>query len=203
MSDNPELDARADHTRRRLVVATTTLGSIAVVATAVPFVASMAPSEQARAGAAPVSVDLSNLATGEEITVAWRGMPVWILHRSREMIESMDLPDHLARLRDPLSAVPQQPNYATNDHRSIKPEYSILVALCTHLGCIPTFRPDLAPGDLGSAWDGGYYCPCHGSRFDLAGRVYLDVPAPTNLVVPPHRYLADKLVEIGIDSGHT
>ncbi|GAB4451275.1 MAG: ubiquinol-cytochrome c reductase iron-sulfur subunit [Rhodocyclaceae bacterium] len=188
-----------DEARRWLVIATAAAGAIGAVASAVPFIASMAPSERARSAGAPVTVELAPLAPGQQMTVEWRGKPVWILRRTPQMIEALNSTAHLSRLADPLSRVEQQPAYATNAWRSAKPEFSILVALCAHLGCIPTFRPDVAPADLGPDWHGGYYCPCHGSRFDLAGRVFRNVPAPTNLVVPPHRYLAETLVEIGAD----
>ena len=192
-----------DEVRRRLVLATAAAGGIGAVATAVPFLASMAPSERARSAGAPITVDVAQLAPGAQMTVEWRGNPVWILRRTPQMIEAMGSAGHLAQLADPQSRVDQQPGYAANALRSVRPEVSILVALCTHLGCIPTFRPEVAPADLGPDWHGGYYCPCHGSRFDLAGRVFRNVPAPTNLIVPPHRYLDGSRVEIGADGTKT
>lgn len=192
------MDEHVDASRRKMLIAgTSAVGGIGAAAAIYPFLASMSPSERARAAGAPVTVDLSLLAAGQQMTVEWQGKPVWILRRTPEMVEVLKQAQHLAQLSDPDSRVEQQPGYAVNAYRAIKPEYSILLALCTHLGCVPTFRPDVAPADLGPDWHGGYYCPCHGSRFDLAGRVFRNVPAPTNLVVPPHRYLAENLVEIG------
>lgn len=186
--------------RRFLVAATTVTGGAVVAATAVPFVASMLPSERARAGGAPVDADFAKLAPGEQITFEWRGKPVWILHRTEIMLKTLESPDHRANLVDPDSKVTtQQPVYARNAFRSVKPEYLVVVSICTHLGCVPSFRPDAAPGDLGPNWPGGYYCPCHGSKFDFAGRVYRNLPAPTNLVVPPHHYLGPTMVRIGED----
>ena len=186
-----------DATRRRLVVATSAVGGMAVVAAAIPFVASMAPSERTRAAGAPVEVDAARLASGELATVEWRGKPVWVLRRTPEMIESLQ--QDTERLLDPRSVREQQPEYCRNDLRSIKPEYWVALALCTHLGCIPTLRKDVAPADLGPDWHGGYYCPCHGSKFDFAGRVFRNVPAPLNLEIPRHRYLSDTRLLIGVD----
>jgi len=131
------------------------------------------------------------------IRVKWRGKPVWIVNRTDAMLET--LPELDSQMKDPDSKDSIQPDYARNEHRSIKPEYLILVGICTHLGCSPTFRPDVSPADLGKDWKGGFFCPCHGSKFDLAGRVYTGVPAPTNLTVPPHRYLSDDEIVIGAD----
>ncbi|MBI4754319.1 MAG: ubiquinol-cytochrome c reductase iron-sulfur subunit [Betaproteobacteria bacterium] len=183
--------------RRRLVAATSAAGAVGVVGAAIPFLASMAPSERARSAGAPVEADLSRVGLGELATVAWRGRPVWILHRTPEMIERLSKNGHL--LLDPESGRGQQPDYARNVSRAIKPEYLVLVAICTHLGCVPTFRKDVAPADLGPDWPGGFYCPCHGSRFDLAGRVFKNVPAPLNLEVPRYEYLSDTEVLIGAD----
>ena len=183
--------------RRALVAATTVVGGVGVALAAVPFLASMLPSEKAEAAGAPVEADISDLKPGALLTVEWQGKPVWILHRSEEMLRRLGEDDR--RLSDPQSAVPQQPAYCRNPARSIKPEYLVSVGLCTHLGCVPTFRPDIAPADLGSEWHGGFYCPCHGSKFDLAGRVYKGVPAPTNLAIPRHAYLSDARVNIGAD----
>jgi len=164
----------------------------------------MTPSERARAAGAPIEAEFSGLEPGGRLTVEWRGKPVWILRRTEAMLKVLGEPTHQARLADPLSEVgSQQPQYARNALRSIKPTYLILVPICTHLGCVPTFRPDVAPPDLGPDWDGGLFCPCHGSKFDLAGRVYRNVPAPTNLVIPPHHYLAEAKVRIGEDPGNT
>lgn len=168
------------------------------VATCVPFVRSMAPSERARALGAAVEVDIAGLGEGQLLTVEWRGKPVWILRRGDGMLAAVRGHDDL--LADPQSRRSDQPTYARNEFRSIKPEVAVLVAICTHLGCVPTFRPQPGAADLGASWPGGFFCPCHGSKFDLAGRVYKNVPAPTNLEVPPHRYRTDSLLVIGEDS---
>lgn len=196
-------DRNADRRRRKfLLSATTAVGGIAAAAATAPFIASMLPSERAKAGGAPVEVDVSKLKPGEQWTVEWQGKPVWILRRTGEMLKVLERPDHRARLVDPDSNVQsQQPDYVRNAVRSVKPDYLVVVSLCTHLGCVPTFRPDAAPADLGPDWPGGYFCPCHGSRFDFAGRVYRNVPAPTNLVVPPYNYLSETTVRIGENPG--
>ncbi len=186
-----------DSDRRLWLAATTTAGGVGLVATAIPFVSSLAPSERARAQGAPVEVDLSTIEPGEIKTVDWRGQPVFVLHRSREMLESLGGHDDL--LADPGSRRSVQPLYAANADRSIRPEVAVMVGICTHLGCIPTFRPTPGSASIDAAWPGGFYCPCHGSKFDLAGRVFKNVPAPTNLVVPPHRYAAADRLLIGVD----
>ncbi len=187
--------------RRRFLTATAVAaGAVGTAAALAPFLASMRPSARARAAGAPVEVDVSRLEPGQQITVAWRGRPVWLLRRTPGMLERMRDPRHLARLRDPDSRVEtQQPPYARNPHRSIRPELFVAIGLCTHLGCVPTYRPEVGPPDLGEDWIGGYFCPCHGSRFDLAGRVFKGVPAPTNLVIPPYHFVSDTLVEVGTD----
>ena len=192
-------DAAPDPDRRKILVAATGVaGGAALAAVSVPFIASMTPSERARAAGAPVSADTIGLEPGTQLTVEWRGMPVWILRRSEVMLRVLDDPRHLAKLADPGSAMKsQQPAYARNAYRSVNPEYLVVVAICTHLGCVPTFRPDVAPADIGADWDGGYFCPCHGSKFDLAGRVWRNVPAPTNLVIPAHHYVGGTKVVIG------
>ncbi len=184
-------------TRRKLVLAASAAGSAAAVGSAIPFVASMAPSERARSAGAPVEVDFSRLAPGNLMTVEWRGMPVWILHRTPAMVERLEKLDAL--LLDPASKKPQQPEYTRNPWRSRKPEFLVAVGICTHLGCVPSYRGDVAPADLGADWPGGFHCPCHGLKFDLAGRVFKRVPAPSNLVVPRHKYLADTRLLIGED----
>jgi len=183
--------------RRFLTGATSVVGATGAGFAAVPFVASFQPSERARAINAPVEQNIDKIKPGALLTVKWRGQPVWIVRRTEESLAALRSLDD--QLRDPESGEAQQPAYAQNAQRSIKPEFLILVGLCTHLGCSPTYRPDLAPGDLGADWKGGFFCPCHGSKFDLAGRVYAGVPAPTNLVVPPHSYLSDSRVIIGVD----
>ncbi|NMG29977.1 ubiquinol-cytochrome c reductase iron-sulfur subunit [Aromatoleum evansii] len=197
MGSEHDADGHPDPLRRRLLVATSVAGGAAVAATALPFIASLTPSERARALGAPVEADIAKLRDGEMTTVEWRGQPVWILRRTPEMIERLDDIDD--QLLDPASVKQQQPPYCQNAARSIKPEIFVAVGLCTHLGCVPTFRPEVAPRDLGKTWSGGYYCPCHGSKFDLAGRVYKHVPAPSNLVIPKHKYLSDTQLLIGKD----
>ena len=191
-----------DNSKRRFLTIAATSGVAAVGAgfAAVPFIASWNPSARAKAAGAPVEADFSKLQPGQMMRVEWRGKPVWIVRRTEKNLK--DLSTLLANLRDPDSAIEsQQPAYAKNDTRAIKAEYSILVGICTHLGCSPTYRPEVAPADLGASWVGGFFCPCHGSRFDLAGRVYKNVPAPTNLEVPPHMYLSETRVIIGVDEG--
>lgn len=188
-----------DNSKRRLLTAAAgAVGGAGAVALAAPFVLSMQPSARAQAAGAPVEVDISQLEMGQRLVVEWRGKPVWIVRRSKEMLDA--LPGLNSHLRDPRSEhEEQQPDYAKNATRSIRPEILVLIGICTHLGCSPNFRPEFAPADLGGEWKGGFFCPCHGSRFDLAGRVYQSVPAPTNLEVPPHRYKTDTLIQIGID----
>ncbi len=185
--------------RRFLTAAATVVGGIGAVYTAVPFLASWMPSERAKAAGAPVEADISKLEVGQMIRLQWRGKPVWILKRSEEMLAALPTLD--ARLRDPHSEEPQQPPYASNDVRSIKPEVLVLVGICTHLGCSPGFVPEAAPQPYDPEWKGGFFCPCHGSRFDLAGRVFQGVPAPLNLEVPPHKYISDTLILVGEDTG--
>ncbi|MDA8254288.1 MAG: ubiquinol-cytochrome c reductase iron-sulfur subunit [Betaproteobacteria bacterium] len=197
MDDQKSWPRPMNPTRRKLVVAASAAGTVAAVGSAIPLVASLAPSERARAASAPVEADFSKLVPGELMTVEWRGKPVWILRRTPEMIERLKTLD--TRLRDPESEKPQQPEYCQNPWRSRKPEFFIAVAICTHLGCVPTFRKEVAPADLGPEWPGGFYCPCHGSKFDFAGRVFRNVPAPLNLEVPRHKYLADTRLLVGED----
>ena len=186
--------------RRFLVAATTVAGGIATVGVATPFLLSMMPSERAKAAGAPVEVDVSKLEPGQLLMVEWRGKVVWILERTQEMLESLDKLEQEKVLADPNSEKNQQPEYAQNSTRSIKPEILVVVGLCTHVGCSPVYRKDIAPEDLGPDWLGGFFCPCHGSKFDLAGRVYKNLPAPTNLLVPPHVYLSDSLLLVGAES---
>lgn len=186
-------------TRRRvLTAATSVVGVAGVVGVAIPFVGSWNPSAKAKAAGAPVTVNIGKIEPGAMIIAEWRGKPVYIVRRTQETLDDLVKTDDL--VVDPNSEVPQQPVYAQNEARSIKPEILILVGLCTHLGCAPMFRPDVGAQDLGGdEWLGGFFCPCHGSKFDLAGRVYKGVPAPDNLLVPPHRYDTDTVVTIGID----
>ncbi|MGR9044767.1 MAG: ubiquinol-cytochrome c reductase iron-sulfur subunit [Gammaproteobacteria bacterium] len=184
--------------RQFLTSALTVVGAVGTGYIAVPFLAQMQPSTKAMAAGAPVEVDISKMEPGQLIRVAWRGKPVWILNRTPEVLDTLKTLDD--KLRDPLSNESEQPVYTKNPARSIKPEIFVAVGLCTHLGCSPTFRPEIAPADLGSDWKGGFFCPCHGSWFDLAGRVFRGVPAPTNLVIPPYRYVTDTLIIIGEDT---
>lgn len=184
--------------RQFLTTALTVVGTVGAGFLAVPFLSQMQPSAKAMAAGAPVDVDISKLETGQLLRVAWRGKPVWILNRTPEVLKTLaTLEDQLA---DPGSEESEQPESSKNAVRSIKPEIFIAVGLCTHLGCSPTFRPEIAPHDLGADWKGGFFCPCHGSKFDLAGRVYRGVPAPTNLEVPPYRYVTDTRIIIGEDA---
>lgn len=187
--------------RRMLVTATSAVGAVGVGFAAVPFLASWNPSARAKAAGAPAEADISKLEPGQMLRVKWRGKPVWVIRRTQKNLDDLATLDD--RLADPASEVPQQPEYCQNPTRSIKPEYMVAVGICTHLGCSPTYRPEIAPADLGSDWRGGFFCPCHGSRFDLAGRVYSGVPAPTNLVIPPHQYISDNMILIGADGGNS
>ncbi|OAI16504.1 ubiquinol-cytochrome c reductase iron-sulfur subunit [Methylomonas lenta] len=184
--------------RQFLTSALSVVGAVGAGYLAVPFLSQMQPSAKAMAAGAPVEVDLSKMESGQLIRAAWRGKPVWVLNRTPEVISTLSTLD--SQLADPLSNESVQPEYSKNSLRSIKPEIFVAVGLCTHLGCSPTFRPEIGPSDLGSDWKGGFFCPCHGSWFDLAGRVYRGVPAPTNLEVPPYRYITDTLIIIGEDT---
>lgn len=185
--------------RRFLTLLTTGVGAIGVGFAATPFVLSMTPSARARAAGAPVEVDISKLEPGQMLTVEWRGKPVWIVNRTKDMLASLSTHDQL--LSDPKSKVTdQQPAYATNETRSIKPELLVLVGICTHLGCSPSQKFQVGPASgMGDDWQGGFFCPCHGSKFDLAGRVFKGVPAPTNLVVPPYLFVSDTRILLGVD----
>jgi ubiquinol-cytochrome c reductase iron-sulfur subunit len=186
--------------RRFLVTMTSAVGGVAALGVATPFVMSMLPSARAKAAGAPVEVDLSKIEPGMQLAVEWRGKPVWVVNRTQEMLDSLS--KHDAKLTDAASENSgQQPEYCKNPTRSIKPQYLIVVGICTHLGCSPSYRSEIAPADLGPDWTGGWFCPCHGSRFDLAARVFNGSPAPTNLVIPPHKYLSETRVLIGDDQG--
>jgi ubiquinol-cytochrome c reductase iron-sulfur subunit len=193
MSDNPKVDK----TRRNLVVATSVIGGAASVGAAVPFISSMLPSERAKAAGAPVEVDISAIAPGELKVFEWRGKPVWVIRRTQEMLAS--LKTAAANLTDPASKASKQPDYAENEHRSLKPEVMVVEGVCTHLGCSPQMKAADAKAEMGGDWAGGFYCPCHGSKFDLAGRVYRGAPAPTNLSVPPYTFLSEGTLLIGDD----
>ncbi|HKK16036.1 MAG TPA: ubiquinol-cytochrome c reductase iron-sulfur subunit [Gammaproteobacteria bacterium] len=195
---NGEVDM---HRRRFLTTAATIVGGIGAVATTIPFISTMTPSAKTRAIGAPVEVDIGKLKPGERIIVKWQGKPVWILRRSENTLDHLQELDD--ELRDPHSEVDQQPPYAENEYRSIKPEYLVVIGLCTHLGCSPNYFPVGESSDLGPDWKGGFFCPCHGSRFDMAGRVFKGVPAPANLVVPPYKFITDNRIRIGDDSEAT
>ncbi|MBK6957483.1 MAG: ubiquinol-cytochrome c reductase iron-sulfur subunit [Nitrosomonas sp.] len=198
MADSFSIPDEMSGRRKFLVAVTSVAGGIAGVAIATPFMMSMMPSERAKAAGAPVEVDISKLEPGMLLMVEWRGKVVWVLNRTPEMLDTLVKVE--AELADPNSEKPQQPEYAQNRTRSIKPEILVTEGVCTHLGCSPVFRKEIAPADLGPDWLGGFFCPCHGSKFDLAGRVYKSVPAPTNMVVPPHVYLSDSRLLIGATS---
>jgi len=189
-----------DRGKRRFLVAATSVagGAAAGAAGLYPFAASMLPSERAKAAGAPVEADISALAPGEMQTVEWRGKPVWIVRRTTEMLDSIKKADN--KVADPASKKPQQPAYAKNEYRAVKPEYLVVVGICTHLGCAPVDKLKAQPEEFEATWQGGFYCPCHGSLFDLAGRVYKNKPAPDNLEVPPHKFLSDTRILIGDDS---
>jgi ubiquinol-cytochrome c reductase iron-sulfur subunit len=189
-------DATVDRGKRRFLIgATSVVGGVGVVTTATPFVISLFPSERAKAAGAPVDVDIGKLEAGQKIDVEWRGKVVWVINRTSAMLQS--LPKLDSKVSDPNSNISQQPENCKNEHRSIKDNLLVMIGICTHLGCSPTYRPEVGPADLGADWLGGFFCPCHQSKFDLAGRVYKGVPAPTNLPVPPHRYLSDNRIRIG------
>lgn len=189
-----------DKKRRRLLTAGAgVVGAVGAIAMVVPLVSSMSPSARAKAAGAPVEIDISKLESGQRVIVEWRGKPVWVLKRTPALLEGLEAVE--GSLRDVESDSSDQPEYAKNAYRSIKPEVLVMVGICTHLGCSPTYRPEVAPADLGDDWKGGFFCPCHGSRFDIAGRVYKGVPAPTNLEVPPHYYITDSRILIGADGG--
>ena len=192
------MEGSIDRAKRRFLLgATTAVGTVGVIASAVPFGMSFWPSERAKAAGVPIEVDISKLELGQKINVEWRGKVVWVIHRTKEMLDG--LPKLDSKLADPKSGIDHQPPYAKNEYRSLKPEIFVAIGICTHLGCSPTFRPEIAPSDLGADWLGGFFCPCHQSKFDLAGRVYKGVPAPTNLFIPPYRFLSDTRIVIGED----
>jgi ubiquinol-cytochrome c reductase iron-sulfur subunit len=185
--------------RRFLIGATSVIGGAGAVGIAVPFVASWAPSAKAKAAGAPVKYNLDKVEPGAMVTVEWRGKPVYILRRTAELLATVTKSESF--LSDPTSERPQQPDYAKNEFRAINDEYLIILGVCTHLGCAPKHKPEPGSVESKGGWIGGFFCPCHGSKFDLAGRVYKGVPAPSNLVVPPHQYLSDTVVLIGDDGG--
>jgi ubiquinol-cytochrome c reductase iron-sulfur subunit len=181
--------------RRFLTQAATVVGAVGAGFLAAPFISSMRPSAKAEALGAPVEVDIGKIEPGQRIVVSWRGKPVWVLRRTPEVLASLPTLD--SKLLDPRSDESEQPESSHNELRSIKPEIFVAIGVCTHLGCSPLYRPEVAPADLGPDWKGGFFCPCHGSLFDLAGRVYKGVPAPVNLVIPPYRYVGDTRIVVG------
>ena len=185
--------------RRRFLTATTAVvGAVGAGIAAVPFIKSWNPSARAKLAGAPVTADISGLQEGQRLILEWRGQPIWIVKRSKAILDALPTLD--ANLRDPLSQnLDQQPSYIKGETRSLKPEISVLVGLCTHLGCSPEMAAEIKPEPYDPDWKGGYFCPCHKSRFDMAGRVFQGVPAPTNLVVPPHYYQDDNTLVIGVD----
>lgn len=187
--------------RRFLVAATTVVGGVGVGFALVPFVSSMQPSAKARAAGAPVRVDISKLEPGQKLTVEWRGKPVWIVSRTQKMLGTLDAIN--SQLADPESRNSEQPEYISGVDRSLKPDILVMIGICTHLGCSPTYRPDVAPADLGSDWEGGFFCPCHGSKFDISGRVFAAMPAPKNLPIPPYSFLSETELMIGVDPKET
>jgi ubiquinol-cytochrome c reductase iron-sulfur subunit len=188
---------KVDKTRRTLVIATSVVGGAATVGAAVPFVASMLPSERTKAAGAPVEADISVIPPGELRVFEWRGKPVWVVRRTKEMLDSLQAV--VPNLVDPASKHSEQPPYAKNEFRSVKPEFMVMEGVCTHLGCSPQLKPAEAKAEMGGDWVGGFYCPCHGSKFDYAGRVFRGAPAPTNLKVPPYTFVAEGSLLIGED----
>jgi len=188
---------KVDKTRRNLVVATSVVGGAACVGAAVPFITSMLPSERAKAAGAPVEVDISQIGPGELKVFEWRGKPVWVIRRTPDMLDSLKAV--AGKLTDPASKSSLQPQYAANEYRSLKPDVMVMEGVCTHLGCSPQMKPADAKAEMGGDWAGGFYCACHGSKFDLAGRVFRGAPAPTNLTVPPYAFLSDGTLLIGDD----
>jgi ubiquinol-cytochrome c reductase iron-sulfur subunit len=198
MSEAKKIET-VDFKRRQILAgATGVVGAVGAAFVAVPFVGSWQPSEKAKAAGAPVDVDIAALQPGQMVTVNWRGKPVWVVRRTPDMLERLTELD--AVVRDPMSDTSAQPAYAKNTSRSIKPEYLVVVGICTHLGCSPLYRPAVNSPDMAANWRGGFFCPCHGSSFDLAGRVFRGVPAPTNLEIPPHSYLAESRIRVGEDA---
>lgn len=187
--------------RRLLVTATSVIGAVGVAGTAIPFIKSWSPSAKAKAAGAPIRVNISKLESGRQIVIEWRGQPVFVLRRGADALERLSRLEN--QLADPDSHDSIQPDYVNSRLRSIRPDVLVVVGVCTHLGCSPIFRPEVAPADLGTEWLGGYFCPCHGSRYDLAGRVYKAQPAPLNLVVPPYAYESEHIIVIGMSQKET
>jgi ubiquinol-cytochrome c reductase iron-sulfur subunit len=199
MSEVKTINAVNLKRRQILTGATGVVGAVCAAFVAVPFVGSWQPSEKAKAAGAPVDADISALQPGQMMTLSWRGKPVWIVRRTTEMLAM--LPTLNDNLRDPESNESVQPDYCKNPARAINEEYLVVVGICTHLGCAPLYRPALNSPDMAANWRGGFFCPCHGSSFDLAGRVFKSVPAPSNLEIPPHNYLSATVIRVGEDQG--
>jgi ubiquinol-cytochrome c reductase iron-sulfur subunit len=197
--DTQQAEASSQNRRRFLTAATSVVGAAGVVGVATPFLGSWNPSEKAKAAGAPVKADISKIEPGQMVVIEWRGKPVYVVHRTPEQVA--ELPNLNGILKDPDSAGSDQPAYITDEARALRPEYLVIVGLCTHLGCAPKYRPEVGAADLGGDdWQGGFFCPCHGSKFDLAGRVYSGVPASANLVVPPYSFEGDDVLVIGVDA---
>lgn len=197
VSDNNQDDQLDEERRRFLLTTTCVIGGVGAACALTPFISSWLPSSKAQAAGAPVKVDVSKMEPGEQAIIEWRGKPVWIIKRTKDMLHQLQKEDE-SQLRDPDSMVDQQPEYAQNQYRSINPEFLVLIGICTHLGCSPKYKPNL--GELGPDWPGGFFCPCHGSMFDLSGRVFKGVPAPINLEVPPYHFLDEHTIVIGEDA---
>lgn len=198
MSETKTIETVNIKRRQVLAGATGVVGAVGAAFVAVPFLGSWQPSEKAKAAGAPVDADISGLQPGQMMTLSWRGKPVWIVRRTPEMLERLTTLDEF--LRDPDSSESIQPDYCQNPSRALKPEYLVVVGICTHLGCAPLYRPAVNSTDMAEDWRGGFFCPCHGSSFDLAGRVFRSVPAPTNLEIPPYMYLSETHVRVGEDA---
>jgi len=198
MSTEDQKNTSVNVTRRKILTgATGVVGAVGATFLAVPFVSSWQPSEKAKAAGAPVNADVSQLQPGQMLTVSWRGIPVWVVRRTPEMLAL--LAEENGSLRDPASDESKQPEYCKNNTRAVKDEYLVVSGICTHLGCAPLYRPAVGSPDMSADWEGGFFCPCHGSRFDLAGRVFQSVPAPTNLDIPPHHFISENVIRIGED----
>ncbi len=183
--------------RRFLTAGTAVIGGVGVVAAAVPFVKSWQPSARARAAGAPVKANIGKIEAGQKVTYNWRGVPVFVVHRTPEQLATLD--KDVERLSDPESLASEQPEYAVNKYRSIKPEWLVVVGICTHLGCVPDYFGEIKPEPFDPEWTGGFYCPCHKSRYDISARVFAGVPAPANMVIPPYHFIDDSHIEIGVD----
>jgi len=190
-----------DHGRRRFLTYTTAaVGGVGAVVAAVPFIESWEPSARAKAAGAPVVADISKVELGQMIRVGWRSVPVFVVNRTKDQLATLTEKDVVDRLKDPnCDETSQQPPYAKNPHRSIKPEWLVMIGICTHLGCVPDYKPKIGPEPFDPDWKSGFFCPCHKSRYDISGRVYQDVPAPLNMVIPPYHFMDDTHIQIGVN----